>query len=61
MDVMAVKGVSPEMVRRWVERSCREQGLAVRVSDGEAVGRAGTLLREGRRPAPASVRAARQG
>jgi hypothetical protein len=51
---------APGMVRRWVEASCRTQGLPVRVSDGEAVGRAGTLLREGRRPAPAP-RDARRG
>ena len=57
---MAVRA-SPGMVRRWVEASCRAQGLPVGVSDGEAVGRAGTLLREGRRPPPAPVRAARQG
>ena len=56
---MAVKA-SPEMVRRWVERSCQAQGLPVGVSDEEATGRAGTLLQEGRRPPPAPVRAARQ-
>jgi hypothetical protein len=52
---------SPGMVRRWVEASCQAQGLPVGVSDGEATGRAGTLLREGRRPPPAPVRASRQG
>ncbi|MFH1331061.1 MAG: hypothetical protein ABIJ48_10480 [Actinomycetota bacterium] len=56
---MAVKA-DPGLVRRWVERSCRAQGLEVAVSDGEAVGRAGTLLQEGRRPPPAPVSAARQ-
>jgi hypothetical protein len=49
----------PEMVRRWVEASCRAQGLPVGVSDGEATGRAGTLLREGRRPPPAPTVAKR--
>jgi hypothetical protein len=40
----------PEVVRRWVERSCAEQGVAAKVSDAEAVGRVAALLREGRRP-----------
>jgi hypothetical protein len=43
----------PGMVRRWVEDSCQAQILPVGVSDEEATGRAGTLLREGRRPPPA--------
>jgi hypothetical protein len=48
------------LVRRWVEASCRAQGLPVRVVEAEAVGRAAALLREGRRPAPA-LTAARAG
>lgn len=62
MAAMAVKGPFPEVVRRWVERSCLAQGVAVRVTERGAVGRAGTLLREGRRPGPApAVRGARPG
>ena len=47
---MAVKRPDPEVVRRWVERWCAAQGVAVKVSEAEAVGRAAALLREGRRP-----------
>lgn len=46
---MAVK-VDLEAVRRWVEESCAAQGLAVKVAEAEALGRAAALLREGRRP-----------
>lgn len=49
MVVMAVK-VDLEAVRRWVEESCAAQGLAVKVAEAEALGRAAALLREGRRP-----------
>ena len=34
----------------WVEESCAAQGLAVKVTEPEAVGRAATLLGEGCRP-----------
>jgi len=47
---MALKRLDPEMVRRWVEESCAAQGVEVRVTEEEAVGRAAALLREGRRP-----------
>jgi hypothetical protein len=43
-----------EVVRRWVEASCAEQGVAVKVTEREAVARAAALLGEGRRPAPAA-------
>jgi hypothetical protein len=46
--------LDPEVVRRWVEESCEAQGVAVRVTDREAVERAATLLREGRRPTSAA-------
>lgn len=39
-----------EVVRRWVERWCAAQGVAAKVCEAEAVGRAAALLREGRRP-----------
>jgi len=47
---MAVKRLDPEVVRRWAEKWCAEQGVGVKVTEAEAVGRAAALLREGRRP-----------
>lgn len=47
---MALRPLDPEMVRRWVEESCAAQGVEVKVTEVEAVGRAAALLREGRRP-----------
>ena len=44
----------PEVVA-FVERTTREQGLSVKVTDPAAIGLVVTLLREGRQP----VRAAR--
>jgi hypothetical protein len=47
---MAVTRPDPEVVRRWVEKWCARQGVEVKVTETEAVGRAAALLREGRRP-----------
>ena len=56
MVVVAVK-VDLEAVRRWVEESCAAQGVAVKVAEAEALGRAAALLREGRRPQRPAQRA----
>jgi len=48
----------PGVVRRWVEESCAAQGVAVKVTDEEAVGRVAALLGEGRRPHRLAPRAA---
>jgi hypothetical protein len=53
VDAMALKPLDPEVVRRWVERWCEAQGVAVKVTGRQAVERAATLLREGRRPTSA--------
>jgi len=45
---MVARSKVSEVVRRWVEESCAAQGVAVKVTDSEAVGWVSALLREGR-------------
>jgi len=47
---MALKRPDPEVVRRWVEKWCAAQGVAVKVTEAGAVEGAAALLGEGRRP-----------
>jgi len=47
---MAIEQPTPEEVAAWVERTTTAQGVAVRVSDPEAVEAVASLLRDGREP-----------
>ena len=44
-----MRRLDPEVVRRWAEKWCAEQGVGLKVTEAEAVGRAASLLGEGRR------------
>jgi hypothetical protein len=47
---MALKP-DPEAVRRWVEESCRAQGIEAKVTDPKTVEKIAVLLRESRKAA----------
>lgn len=47
---MAANPPDLDAVRLWVERSCANQDVPVKVTGMEAIERAAALLREGRRP-----------
>jgi hypothetical protein len=56
---MALKP-DPDVVGRWVEESCRAQGVEVKVTDPKTIEQVAVLLREGPGPAsPAAGRAVR--
>jgi hypothetical protein len=38
--------------RAWAERTCREQGIPVRISDPQTIERVAAILRDGRAKTP---------
>ncbi len=53
VDVVAMKPPNNDMVVAWVEETCREQGVEVKVTAPKVVKKVATLLGEGRRPVEA--------